>query len=337
MSMTSQGVLTASDEIGMSVIIPLYNKASHIQRSIDSVLAQTYVSFELIVVDDGSTDGSGDVVRRYADPRIRLIVQQNAGVGAARNRGIAQARTRWIAFLDADDEWHPAFLERTLGAIQGFEGAVAVFTNYSCLNPNNTSTVAVHCDGKSPPRLVEDYFRFFLDHGAGICSSCVVVNREAIIKAGCFPPERKLGEDLDTWFRLACVGKSVYVSEVLATYHTGIGACAVEALNSDVWESYQLWLQADRIPEEIKASARAAAVHWRMETVLNMLRTGKRSDAGRLLAAIYWSELLTPVRFASYVACSLPLIPHALRWGIVRLGQKYARKKAEKRTVKCWN
>ena len=102
----------------MSVIIPLYDKARTIGRALDSVLAQTFDDFELIVVDDGSRDDGPSIVAACGDPRIRLIRQSNAGPGAARNRGAAEARTDILAFLDADDAWRPTYLEaahRVLG------------------------------------------------------------------------------------------------------------------------------------------------------------------------------------------------------------------------------
>ena len=94
----------------ISVIITLYNKTAYIERALRSVLNQTYQDFEIVVVDDGSTDGGGDIVSRLPDPRIRLVRQRNAGAGTARNRGIRESRGEWIAMLDGDDEWRPGFL-----------------------------------------------------------------------------------------------------------------------------------------------------------------------------------------------------------------------------------
>ena len=94
----------------ISVIIPLYNKEDYISRAIDSVLRQTFKDFELIIVNDGSTDQGPGIARNFHDRRIRVIDQQNSGEGAARNRGVAEARAELVAFLDADDEWESSFL-----------------------------------------------------------------------------------------------------------------------------------------------------------------------------------------------------------------------------------
>ena len=113
----------------ISIVIPLFNKEAYIRRSIDLGFAQTFADFEVIVVDDGSTDDSADIVRRYSDPRIRLIRQENAGVSAARNRGIAAATTPFVALLDADDEWRPGFLEKVSHALSCYPDAVGSFSN----------------------------------------------------------------------------------------------------------------------------------------------------------------------------------------------------------------
>jgi glycosyltransferase involved in cell wall biosynthesis len=114
----------------VSVIIPLFNKARYIQRAIDSVLAQTYIDYELIVVDDGSTDDGVKIVRKYSDMRIRLILQDNAGPGAARNRGIKESFGKYIAFLDADDEWLPLFLEKTTEYLDLHSNVATISTGY---------------------------------------------------------------------------------------------------------------------------------------------------------------------------------------------------------------
>ncbi len=98
-------------EARVGVVIPLYNKGTLVRRALNSVLGQTYQNFEVVVVDDGSTDEGPDVVRECSDPRVRLIQQANAGPGAARNRGVQETRAPYLTFLDADDEWMPRFLE----------------------------------------------------------------------------------------------------------------------------------------------------------------------------------------------------------------------------------
>ena len=109
---------------GVSVVVPLYNKAPYILRALESIAGQTYGEFEAIVVDDGSTDGGDAIAARYSDPRFRTIRQANAGPGAARNRGIREARAPVVAFLDADDRWRPGYLETNLGILEKHPEAV---------------------------------------------------------------------------------------------------------------------------------------------------------------------------------------------------------------------
>jgi Glycosyl transferase family 2 len=122
------------------VIVPLYNKALFVLRCLDSIFAQTFGDFELIVVDDGSTDEGADLVSRIDDTRVRLIRQANAGPGAARNRGLAEAVGEYVAFLDADDEWQSTFLEKSLACLSLLGPQVASVSWGYTLFPSGQST-----------------------------------------------------------------------------------------------------------------------------------------------------------------------------------------------------
>lgn len=124
------GIDRRGEGVKASVIVPLFNKAATVERTLRSIAAQTFADFEAIVVDDGSTDGGAEIVERFADSRLRLIRQANAGPGAARNRGLAEARGEFVAFLDADDEWLPAFLERSLAALASTRAAATAAGYY---------------------------------------------------------------------------------------------------------------------------------------------------------------------------------------------------------------
>lgn len=104
----------------VSIVIPLYNKAAYVRRALDSIASQTFSDFEVIVVDDGSTDEGAAIVSQYDDARFRLLTQSNLGPGPARNTGIAHAQGEFIAFLDADDEWLPTYLEESVQALEAF-------------------------------------------------------------------------------------------------------------------------------------------------------------------------------------------------------------------------
>src|SRR5450759_2144524 len=139
--------------IKFSIVIPLYNKEATVERAIRSALSQTIQDFEIIVVDDGSTDNGAKVVASIDDHRIRLIHQKNQGVSVARNRGIAEAKYDLIAFLDADDEWLPDFLKTILWLREKFTTCKVFATQYFFCSP----------DGSKRPAIVRGLPEGFLD------------------------------------------------------------------------------------------------------------------------------------------------------------------------------
>jgi hypothetical protein len=132
--------LHPTSDLKVSIVIPLYNKARYIERALDSIEAQTFSDFEIIVVDDGSTDDGAVLVSSYPDQRLRLITQSNAGPGAARNAGVAQAQGELIAFLDADDEWLPTFLEESVRLLERWGTQVASVSSGYIEYPSGRST-----------------------------------------------------------------------------------------------------------------------------------------------------------------------------------------------------
>ncbi|MDH0868297.1 glycosyltransferase family A protein [Mitsuaria sp. GD03876] len=194
----------------ISVVIPLYNKEHHILRAVESVLAQTHADFELVVVDDGSKDGGAALVEAVADRRVRLHRQPNAGVSAARNRGVALTSAPLIAFLDADDAWEPDFLANVRALADRHPEAVAVAMNYTVVAPGGARSLGVD-PARAPAQLLDPaaYFRIG-KHGSPVFSSSVAARREALLAAGGFPEGVRLGEDIDTWLRLLFQGPVVF-------------------------------------------------------------------------------------------------------------------------------
>jgi glycosyltransferase involved in cell wall biosynthesis len=130
----------------VSVIVPLYNKGRVVARAMDSIFAQTFQDFELIVVDDSSTDNGPEIVKGYKDPRLRLIRQPNAGPGPARNRGARESSSPYLTFLDADDEWLPEFLQASLLNLDNNPDCVVSVVNHYRGNDKLLNTMLPPCD-----------------------------------------------------------------------------------------------------------------------------------------------------------------------------------------------
>ena len=204
------------NRVFFSVVIPLYNKRNAIIRTIQSVLAQTYQDFELIVVDDGSTDDSFSVVSSVYDRRIRLIHKENGGVSSARNAGIKAAKYHFVALLDGDDYWDSTFLEEQLTLIEVFPQAGIWGVNYAFVKGDRCEP----CDqdiGIGYRGYVEGYFAS--SHNDLFCSSSVVIRKEVFENVGYFDERIASSEDLDMWYRIILHYPVVYYDKVLAYYN----------------------------------------------------------------------------------------------------------------------
>lgn len=195
----------------ISVVIPLYNKEQSIASTINSVLAQTYKDFEIVVVDDGSTDKSADVVRAIDDDRIVFISQENQGVSAARNTGIIAAKGEYVAFLDGDDLWHSEYLETLVRLISDYPNAILYGIGYSKINDNK---IPINVQPTSMRGEIETPWENYVGYWTGSSSS----SRELLLKAGMFDTRMTHGEDIDMWWRLLLMGKGAYDNRVLAYY-----------------------------------------------------------------------------------------------------------------------
>lgn len=182
----------------ISVVIPLYNKEREIGATLRSVLAQTRLPTEIVVVDDGSTDRGAEVVRAVGSPLVRLLVQPNSGVSAARNRGVAEMQGEYAAFLDADDRWEPGYLAEIAALIREFPGCGIYSTAFWAVGRKGRS--AAPCPER---RGIVDHFFRDSAHRYIAIPSASVVPRRVFDEAGGFPAGMKIGEDLYLWIRIA--------------------------------------------------------------------------------------------------------------------------------------
>lgn len=198
----------------VTVIIPTYNRALLLPRAISSVLKQTMSDLELLVVDDGSTDGTAAVVRALGDRRIRYLPQANAGVAAARNRGMREARGELVAFLDSDDEWSPHKLARQVACLQQAPAEVGlVYTGTVDDDGQGGLSVKVAHHRGDLSRVL---MRANVLHGGG---SNVLIRRRVVATVGFFDETLPAIEDYDYWLRAAQFFHVEHVAEPLAHYH----------------------------------------------------------------------------------------------------------------------
>jgi hypothetical protein len=285
-----------------SIVIPLYNKAPYIKSAIASVLAQTVQDFEIIVLDDGSTDGGADLVAAINDPRLRLVRQSNAGVSATRNRGISMAEGQWVAFLDADDWHHPHYLQ-SLVAAQDLYPAVDVVAAQYIPVPGTTAVwppawyIPVSPVAMTSIELIEDLPGRWMKGPTFTTSSVCIRTIRLHQMQPCFAVGECHGEDLDMWFRVAEQSPVAWVKRPLVAYRVSVDgslsltnpklelppflhrirARALSGAMTDIQAKSALKMVAD---QEISMARDALASGQRMEAV-RLLWRGHNSASKR--------------------------------------------------------
>ena len=197
----------------ISVIIPLYNKEREIEGTLRSVLAQTRQPAEIIVVDDGSTDGSAAKVEALRSPLVRLIRQANAGECAARNRAIAEARGEYVALIDADDEWEPGFLEEIAALIGQYPGCGLYCTGFRIVSHDGIFPA----EGPAARGVVGNFFRDSAHRYIAI-PSAACIPRRVFDEVGGFPEGMKIAGDLYMWIKIGRRYRVCYSPAKLVRY-----------------------------------------------------------------------------------------------------------------------
>lgn len=228
-----------------SVIIPLYNKAPYVRKALESVLAQTYTDYELIIVDDGSTDGSSEIAEaflqelpvsnlspltssltsdsvpasRLSPLAFRLLKQKNAGVSAARNNGFSVSSAEYLAFLDADDWWEPTYLERMAQLIADYPDAGLYACNYVYYKPGKT-----HVALNIPTGYINYPKAYYESNAMPVWTGAAMIPRKVYDEMGGFPLGIKLGEDFLLWSKIALKYPVAFLNEPLAWYNNDVPA-----------------------------------------------------------------------------------------------------------------
>ncbi|MEB3339121.1 MAG: glycosyltransferase family A protein [Leptolyngbyaceae bacterium] len=204
----------------VSIIIPAYNAMSYLPETVQSALRQTFTDFEILIINDGSTDGIVEWATQLTDPRVKLVSQTNQGVSVARNTGIAQAQGEYIAFLDADDLWEPSKLAKQV----------------QCLDQNPTvglvNTWVVNIDEQNHPdnNVCTTYgegwiWQQMIQQNLILCGSVAMVRQRCFAAVGGFDPDLQSAEDWEMWIRIASRYPFALLKEPLVFYrqclHTG--------------------------------------------------------------------------------------------------------------------
>lgn len=287
----------------VSVLMPTWNRLRFIEEAVSSVFAQTERRLELIVIDDGSTDGTWELLETIPDHRLRLLRREHRGISAALNAGLAEAVGEWIARLDSDDCWRPEFLERQLALAARHPRAAAV---YSRAEAADATLRPLGFTRGSPPSRPDDCLGSLL-LGDFTCNITVLVRRRDIVAAGGWREELPHGEDWDLWLRIARSGPFVWNPEVLALYRehdSNLTRRHWDELPSVRASILRRHLGDPELPEAARALAPVALRRHHVNAAMTRLVLGRPRDALAQLR-MAWQHGDGILRVGGYAAAQL--------------------------------
>lgn len=198
----------------VSVLLPTYNRAQYVGRTVQSLLGQTYPDLEVVVVDDGSTDDTAQVVRQFADAPVLYIYQENRGVGGALNTAFRASRGRYIALSGSDDLWLPELLSEEVPILEGNPGIGLVYARAQAMDPYDLPLAQVL---GAPEKYPGHTFKSLL-YGDHVCGLTALIRREHIEQVGLWDEGLVANEDWDLWLRLSLVCRFHFLDKVLARF-----------------------------------------------------------------------------------------------------------------------
>lgn len=270
-----------------SIVIPLYNKARFVGCAVHSALSQTLPPHEVIVIDDGSTDEGGGALAHVTDPRVRVVRQANAGVSTARNRGIAMATGDWVAFLDADDAYHPEFLAALARAHAACPEADMLATRHRTeYEPTGMPfepwpVPEPFCEVE----LIED-LRLRWMKNTPLCSSSVAVRKARLDRMRpWFVEGESYGEDLDMWFRVADLAPVAVVNGPFSTVRAAVPG-SLSTFRPNTMPPFLVRMHQQALDGTIPARHRASALWFVAQQQISLAR--EALSLGKRARALYW-------------------------------------------------
>lgn len=281
-----------------SIIIPLYNKATYIEKAIQSVFDQTYFEYELIIINDGSTDRSLEVVTNFINSHNfpskfgnwNVINQKNAGVSSARNNGVKAAKNKYIAFLDADDWWEPDYLKEMKKLIENFPTAGVYGSSYYKVKKGQNIIANVGVE----PAFINGLINYCQVYAKSlyqpICTSAAIIKKKIFENEHGFTLTLKLGEDFDLWLRVSMKYPVAFLNKPLAYYNQDVDQ-ANRAIGSKLYEPNEHMLFTDygnlMYNTDFRILYEVLAVYGLLPYYL--FRKNKK-EVDRILSGIHWKN-----------------------------------------------